>query len=145
VSRAIFSLVLAAAAAAAPFFACRKAPEAKTAAASPSAETAAERSPVVVIGGTYQGGGTTPEGRTYGCEVELIPAQQVYWVERYVGAGPMVPGVGILRGDLFVIGYRDERERYAVIAYEIKRDGLLEGTSAYQNGTKTGAETLKKK
>ena len=57
----------------------------------------------------------------------------------------MIPGVGIRRGDLFVVGYRDERQKYGVFAYAINADGSLEGTSAYQDVTKTGTETLAKK
>jgi hypothetical protein len=138
-------LLLFAAALAALLASCRRAPEAGTAAANAAAETAAAPSPAVDIEGIYEGGGTTLDGQTYSCEVKFMPAKQVYWVERYVGDIPMVPGVGILWGKLFVVGFRDERERYAVIAYEVKPDGSLEGTSAYQGSTKTGAETLKKK
>lgn len=138
-------LLLFAAALAALLASCRKAPETGTAAAIASAETAAVPSPAGYIEGTYEGGGTTPDGQTYSCEVKFMPAKQVYWVERYVGDIPMVPGVGIRRDDLFVVGFRDERDRYAVIAYDVKPDGSLEGTSAYQDGAKTGTETLKKK
>ncbi len=125
---------------------CRKAPEAGTASSpTAAADTAAVPSPAAALEGTYEGAGTTPEGQTYSLEVKFMPAKQVYWVERYVGDIPMVPGVGILRDDLFVVGFRDERERYAVVAYEVKADGSLEGTSAYQDTAKTGTETLKKK
>jgi hypothetical protein len=140
-----FYILLFAAATAALLASCRKTPEAGTAAATAAAETAAVTSPAFDLEGTYEGDGTTPEGQTYSLEVKFMPAKQVYWVERYVGDIPMVPGVGILRDDLFVVGLRDERERYAVIAYEIKPDGSLEGTSAYQDTAKTGVETLKKK
>ncbi len=137
-------LILITAAAAAPLASCRKATEAGTAAVATTAETEAATS-AIELEGTYEGGGTAPDGRTYSCEVKFVPANQVYWVERYVGDIPMVPGVAIQRGDLFVVGFRDERERYAVIAYEVRPDGSLEGTSAYQDTTKTGSETLKKK
>jgi hypothetical protein len=143
VNRFLF-LILITAVAAAPLASCRKATELGTAAVATTAETGAA-TPSIELEGTYEGSGTAPDGQTYSCEVKFAPANQVYWVERYVGDIPMVPGVGIHRGDLFVVGFRDERERYAVIAYEVRPDGSLEGTSAYQDTTKTGSETLKKK
>lgn len=125
-------LLLVAVAATAPFASCRKAPEAETTAA-------------VDVDGTYRGSGVDPEGHAYECDVKFMFAREVYWVERYVDDRPMIPGVGIRRGDLFVVGYRDEREKYGVFAYGIKADGSLDGISAYQGVTKTGTETLTKK
>lgn len=138
-------LILIAAAAAAPLASCRKAPETGPPGATAEAETAAETPTLVDIEGTYVGGGTDAEGQAYNCEVKFIWARQVYWVERYVDRRPMIPGVGIRRGDLFVVGFRDERDKYGVFAYGINADGSLEGTSAYQGVTKTGTEKLTKK
>ncbi len=138
-------LVLIAVAAAALPAACRKAPEAEKTAAAAAAETAAPAGAAVDVEGTYGGGGTDPDGQAYDCDVKFIPARQVYWVERFIDGRPMAPGVGIRRGDTFVVGYRDDRDRYGVVAYHIKPDGSLEGTSAQQDSVKVGLEVLKKK
>lgn len=124
---------------------CRKPPdevkEAETAALEAPAEPAAN----VTLDGTYVGGGADADGNAYTCEVEITPARNVYWVTYGVGDRIPYPGVGLRRGDLFVVGYRDDREVYGVVAYTIKPDGSLEGISADQDSTKTGTETLRRR
>ncbi|MEE8639242.1 MAG: hypothetical protein V3T41_02415 [bacterium] len=138
-------LVLMVAALAAVIASCRKPPEEVTEAETAAAETSAETAANVILEGMYAGGGTDADGNAYTCEVEITPARNVYWVTYSVGDRIPYPGVGLRRGDLFVVGYRDDREVYGVVAYTIKPDGSLEGISADQDRTKTGTETLRRR
>ena len=99
----------------------------------------------VLLEGVYVGGGTDAEGNAYICEVEITPAKEVYWVTYNVDDRIPYPGVALRRGDLFVVGYRDERDVYGVVVYTINVDGSLEAVSADQYNTKTGTEKLQKK
>ena len=141
----ILYLTVAAALAAALPASCGKAPEEEKGPETAAAETSAEPAANVTLEGAYVGGGTDVEGNAYTCEVEITPARNVYWVTYDVGDRIPYPGVGLRRGDLFVVGYRDDRDIYGVVAYTIKPNGSLEGISADQDGTKTGTETLRRK
>jgi hypothetical protein len=124
---------------------CRKPAEEVTEDETAALEAPAEPAANVTLEGAYVGGGTDVEGNAYTCEVEITPARNVYWVTYDVGDRIPYPGVGLRRGDLFVVGYRDDRDIYGVVAYTIKPNGSLEGISADQDGTKTGTETLRRK
>jgi hypothetical protein len=124
---------------------CRKPAEEVKEAETAEREAPAEPAANVTLEGPYVGGGADADGHAYTCEVEIDPARNVYWVTYSVGDRIPYPGVGLRRGDLFVVGYRDDREVYGVVAYTIKADGSLEGISADQDRTKTGTETLRKK
>lgn len=137
-------LMVAALAAALPT-SCRKAPEDVRAPETAAAETSAETAANVILEGMYVGGGVDADGNAYNCDVEIDPARNVYWVTYYVDDRIPYPGVAMRRGDLFVVGYRDDRDIYGVVAYTIKPDGSLEGISADQDSTKTGTERLDKK
>lgn len=135
-------LVLMVAALAAVIASCRKTSEEVKGPETAAAETSAETAANVILEGMYVGGGADADGNAYKCKVEITPARNVYWVTYSVGDRIPYPGVGLRRGDLFVVGYRDDREVYGVVAYTIKPDGSLEGISADQDSTKTGTETL---
>jgi hypothetical protein len=126
---------------------CRKAAEDTTApgTATPAtaAETAAETE--IDIAGTYAGSGVDPDGNPYDCEVDIEPQRHVYWVTYRVGDRIAYPGVALWRGDLFVVGYRDERDVLGVVAYTVNPDNSLEGITAHEGSTKTGTERLEKK
>jgi hypothetical protein len=95
-------------------------------------------------GGTYVGGGTDPHGKTYTCETDVTRDGAVYFVVRRFEGRVPYDGVGIRRGDLLVVAWRDEFRR-GVIVYNLNRDGSLTGTSAYEDATEVGTEFLKKK
>ncbi|HUV87696.1 MAG TPA: hypothetical protein VMX79_11365 [bacterium] len=124
---------------------CRKPPEEVKGPETAAPEAPAEPAASVTLDGMYVGGGADADGNAYTCEVEIAPARSVYWVTYHVGDRIPYPGVGLRRGDLFVVGYRDDRDIYGVVAYTIKPDGSLEGISADQDSTETGTETLRKK
>lgn len=145
VNKRVCSVLVVAALAAALPTSCRKPPEEVKEAGTAAAETSAETAADVILEGMYVGGGADAEGNAYTCDVEITPARNVYWVTYSIGDRIPYPGVGLRRGDLFVVGYRDDREVCGVVAYTIKADGSLDGISANQNSTKTGTETLKQK
>ncbi|NIT36829.1 MAG: hypothetical protein GTN49_10085 [candidate division Zixibacteria bacterium] len=142
--KGIIYLALTAAFAAALLASCRKPPAEVTRAETAEAEVAEEAVPITEVKGTYAGGGTDADGNAYACEVEVIPAREVYWVKRRVGDGAPYDGVAIRRDDTFVVGFWDGY-RYGVVAYTINPDGSLDGISAREDRTKTGAEKLEKK
>jgi hypothetical protein len=125
--------------------ACRKGPEDVRGPETAAPETSVKAAADVTLEGMYVGGGVDADGNAYNCDVEIEPARNVYWVTYYVDDRIPYPGVAMRRGSLFVVGYRDDREVYGVVAYTIKADGSLEGTSANENSTKTGTEKLDKK
>ncbi|MGD8718958.1 MAG: hypothetical protein PVH29_09070 [Candidatus Zixiibacteriota bacterium] len=126
---------------------CRKAAEGtaepETATPPTAAETATETE--IDIVGTYAGSGVDPDGDAYDCEVDVEPGRHVYWVTYRVGDRIAYPGVALWRGDLFVVGYRDEAGVLGVVAYTVNPDNSLEGITAYEGSTKTGTERLEKK
>ena len=124
---------------------CRKPPEEVTEAETAVLEATAKPAANVILEGMYVGGGADADGNAYTREVEITPTGNVYWVTYSVGDRIPYPGVGLRRGDLFVVGYRDDRDIYGVVAYTIKADGSLEGISADQDSTEAGTETLRRK
>ncbi len=124
---------------------CSKSPEVEEGPETTAPDTSLKTAADVLLDGMYVGGGTDAEGNAYTCDVEITGARNVYWVTYTVSERIPYPGVGLRRGDLFVVGYRDDREVYGVVAYTIKPDGSLEGISANQNSTETGTETLERK
>jgi hypothetical protein len=122
---------------------CQKPPE-----EAPPAETApaAEAEPAAFdMAGTYAGGGTDGDGRSYACELDVVEFRTaMYDVKRRVDGGEPIAGVAILNGNTFAVGFNDGR-RYGVVAYDVKADGSLAGISAYEGGTRTGTETLTRK
>jgi hypothetical protein len=130
------ALVLAAAA-------CQKAPEGETAdtAAAASAEPGPPR---LAIEGDYVGEGVEPDGTPYECTVQVDLAKQVFNVLRQVDDAVPHDGVGLRRGDILIVGFRDDKLRYGLLVYTINDDGSLAGVLAYDGGTTTGTETLRK-
>lgn len=143
-NRIIYLIVAAAFAALLPA-SCRKGPEDVRGPETAAPETSADAVADVLLEGIYVGGGVDADGNAYNCDVEIEPARNVYWVTYYVDDRIPYPGVAMRRGSLFVVGYRDDREVYGVVAYTIKPDGSLDGTSANERSTKTGTERLEKK
>ena len=128
---------------AAAFASCGPRPPRGEESAAASAEVAAEPA-VPEPEGTYVGGGIDPQGKTYTCETDVTRAGEVYFIVRRFDGRVPYDGVGIRRGDLLVVAWRDEFRR-GVIVYTLNRDGSLSGTSAYEDATEVGTEFLKKK
>lgn len=116
----------------------------REAATAASAEAAAEPAPAPEPEGTYVGVGTDPQGKAYKCEVDVMPAGEVYFIVRRFEGRVAYDGVGIRHGALLVVAWRDEFRR-GVIVYTLNADGSLTGTSAYEDNTHVGTEVLKKK
>lgn len=142
--KGIICLTLTATLAAALLASCQKPPEEGKRAETAAAEVAEEAVPITEVKGTYIGNGTDADGNAYTCEVEIIPAREVYWVKRRVDDSAPYDGIAIRRDDTFVVGYWDGY-RYGVVAYTINPDGSLDGASAQEDRIKTGAERLEKK
>ncbi|MGD8720103.1 MAG: hypothetical protein PVH29_14945 [Candidatus Zixiibacteriota bacterium] len=100
--------------------------------------------PAGTLGGTYGGSGTNPDGGSYICEVEITPRGKVYDVVWHFDGVRGYEGVGILKGDTFVVGFVSAAG-YGVVAYTVKADGSLDGTWTGQGGTRVGTEKLKKR
>jgi len=130
------ALVLAAAA-------CQKAPEPETAGTAAGAPAEPEPSGPSVEG-KYLGEGVEPDGTPYKAAVEVTVANQVYFVMRQVDEEVPHDGVGLHRGNLLIVGFRDHRARCGVLVYTVNDDGSLSGVLALENGTATGTETLRK-
>ena len=141
----IIYVILIAGAVAASFTSCSKPADGEKVRGVATPESVAEPATIVNVEGTYVGSGTDPLGSSYTCEVDVTPFGAVFDVIWRVEGRTPYAGLGILSDYTFVVGYRDDREVYGVVAYTIQPDGSLEGISADQDSTKTGTETLREK
>ncbi len=96
------------------------------------------------VEGNYTGAGTNPGGGSYKCDVTVAKAGTVYKVTWYFGGKPGYEGMGVVRGNTFVVGFANS-SGYGVVAYTVNADGSLDGTWTGKGATKVGMETLKKK
>jgi hypothetical protein len=98
----------------------------------------------VALEGKYAGSGTNPEGGSYTCEVNVRRDNRVYLVEWYFDGQLGYEGVGVVKGNNFVVGFAGP-QAYGVVAYTIGRDGSLDGTWTAPGSTKLGTEKLKRR
>ncbi|NIT37035.1 MAG: hypothetical protein GTN49_11150 [candidate division Zixibacteria bacterium] len=95
--------------------------------------------------GEYQGSGTNPGGQgSYTCDVAITKSGDVYAVQWFFDGELGYEGVGIVKDDLFCVGYTSSGS-YGVVVYEVKADGSLDGTWTGAGATNVGTEKLKRK
>jgi hypothetical protein len=84
--------------------------------------------------------GLNPNGSHYGGDVTIHRVGQVYAVD-WRSPQPGYIGTGVLVGDIFVVGYGQNR-RSAVAAYCLRSANAIEGVTALADDTALGAEAF---
>ncbi len=110
----------------------------------PFGEGGTEGAGGVGVGGTYTGSGTNPDGGSYECDVTVSRKGDAYGVKWYFDGQLGYEGAGILKGNMFVVGYAGP-QGYGVVAYTVKADGSLDGTWAGKGSSNLGTEKLARK
>lgn len=95
----------------------------------------------VSVGGNYAGTGTNEDGSSYSCDVVITREGDRYKAVWYFNGKPGYEGVGIKKGQTFVVGFANN-QGYGVVAYTVNGDGSLDGLWAAKGAAKTCSERL---